>query len=162
MPVFVLRAKANLEGVKRFWVPTQAVWDLDLQQSAGTETRQGVEVDPEAQVEIPNSKNALANLLIKWPGDKNYSYLKLVDVPKLVRQQVDEDTDLVPIAAFECRGLEPVRWNPTGGYCAEASSGVTYDSVGFRDGEDWCEYDEKSGESLFVGKDIEHVFEVHR
>mmetsp|Transcript_1946 Transcript_1946/g.2900 ORF Transcript_1946/g.2900 Transcript_1946/m.2900 type:complete len:81 (+) Transcript_1946:3-245(+) len=65
---------------------------------------------------------------------------------------------MVPIAVFECRGLEPVRWTPTGPYCVQSEGGVEYNEVGFKDDEDWCEYDEKSETSLMVGKKIAHEF----
>ena len=74
--------------------------------------------------------------------------------------QTADDTAMVPMFACECRGMEPCAWDPIGPYSVEAKGGTVYDEVGFRDGDDWCEYDEKSGESLTVGKDIK--YEVRR
>ena len=34
--------------------------------------------------------------------------------------------------------------------------------VEFKDGEDWCEYDEKSGESMMVSKEIQHEFVLYK
>ena len=34
--------------------------------------------------------------------------------------------------------------------------------VGFREGDDWCEYDEKSGESMTVGHEIKYEFRLHK
>ena len=161
MPIFVLMIKAELETVGKFWASEEHVWELDVQQSAGAEIRQGVQIDPDEQVEIPNSNNATANFLLKWPGDRNQSYAKVVKLPTL-RPQTADDTAMVPFAAFECRGMEPVRWIPTGPYCVESPAGVLYEEVGFRDNEDWCEYDDKSGESMMINKDIEHKFVLHR
>ena len=46
-------------------------------------------------------------------------YIKKVELPQLIRAQTADDRKPVPIAAFECRGLEPKRWIPTGPYCVE-------------------------------------------
>ena len=64
MPIFVLMIKAELENVGKFWASEEHVWELDVQQSAGAEIRQGVQIDPDEQVEIPNSNNATANFLL--------------------------------------------------------------------------------------------------
>jgi hypothetical protein len=158
MPTFVLIARAELEGCAKFWVPEGHVWHFDLKQAAGPETREGVEVDPDEEEEVPNAKGATANLLLKFPGDKHASYMKFVPMPALTRAQTAGDTEMVPIAVFECRGMEPIHWTPTGPYCVESEAGVVYDEVGFKDDEDWCDYDEKSGASLMVSKAIAHEF----
>ena len=159
--------KAELEGVAKFWAPSDHVWNLDIKQGAGAEERHGVDVDPGDTLEVPHSKNATANFLIKFPGDKQHSYINVVELKPdkkgpVTRPQTADDTDMVAIAAFECRGCEPVSWNPTGGYCAETADGVLYDDVGFKDAEDWCEYDEKSGESMMIGHKIPHEFVLYR
>ena len=58
--------------------------------------------------------------------------------------------------------MEPVKWDPIGPYCVEAESGTVYNEVGFREGDDWCEYDEKSGESMTVGHEIKYEFRLHK
>ena len=147
----MLQIKAELEGVASFRVPPESVLEIDVKQSAGDEERKGVQVDPEESHEVPNSKNATANFMVKFPGDKAPSTMSLVSLKGLpFRAQTADDTGMVPIAAFECRGMEPTKWHPTGYYVVEALSGTVYDEVGFKDGEDWCEYDEKSGESMMV------------
>lgn len=158
MPTFVLMARADLEGVSKFAVPEDHVWHFDLKQAAGSEERSGVTIDPEEEQEVPNARNATANLLLKFPGDNHASSLKCVRMPEFTRAQTADDTEMVPIAVFECRGLEPTKWTPTGPYYVEVAGGGTYTEVQFLDGEDWCEYDEKSGSSLTVGKDIAHEF----
>ena len=152
----MLQIKAELEGVASFRVPPESVLEIDVKQSAGDEERKGVQVDPEEIHEVPNSKNATANFMVKFPGDKAPSTMSLVSLKGLpFRAQTADDTGMVPIAAFECRGMEPTKWHPTGYYVVEALSGALYDEVGFKDGEDWCEYDEKSGESMMVSNNVE-------
>ena len=80
MPIFVLFAKAELEGVKKLYFPfPSCTWKFDLKQSAGGEERNGVIVDPEEVVELENTKNDTANFVIKFPGDKKQSSIKFLD-----------------------------------------------------------------------------------
>ena len=167
MPIFVLYAKAEMENVAKFWVPEDHVWIFDVKQGAGAEERKNVEINPEEEQEVPNTKNTTANFMLRFDGDKQFSYLKVLkkeELPKKLdlRPQTADDTDMVPIFACECRGMEPVRWSPLGPYCAEGLTGTAFDEVGFRDDEDWCDYDEKSGESMTVNKDIKHEFRLHK
>lgn len=168
MPIFVLYAKADLEGVKKLTYPYPGcTWKCDVKQGAGDEERKGVILDPEEQNELTDGKNGVANFVVKFPGDKKQSSLVFLSPSdkdlekkkvKIRNHQTEDDTDMVPILAMECRGLEPVRWYPTGPYEAEASSGVTYDGVQLDEGDDWCDYDEKSGDNLLVGHEIKYEF----
>ena len=158
----MLQIKAELEGVKSFSVPADHVFELDLKQSAAPETREGVQVDPDEEHEVPNSKNATCNFMVKFPGDKAPSTISLISPKGLaIRPQTADDTGMVPVAAFECRGCEPVKWTPTTGYVAMSLSDQQFE-VEFKDGEDWCEYDEKSGESMMVSKEIQHEFVLYK
>ena len=104
--------------------------------------------------------------VIKFPGDKKQSHLKFIDPSDKelekkkikIRSQTADDTEMVPILAMDCRGLDPIKWHPTGKYEAEAESGVTFDSDILDEGDDWCEYDEKSETSLTVGHQIQYEF----
>lgn len=167
MPIIVLWAKAELDGVKSLTFPFPSCkWTFDVQQAAGPEVREGVIIDPENEDEVENSKNATANFIIKFPGDKKQATLKFLDPSDKdlekkkikIRAQTADDTDMVPILAMDCRGLEPIKWYPTGPYEAMAESDVTFDQVMLNEGDDWCEYDEKSETSLTVGKDIKYEF----
>mmetsp|Transcript_33998 Transcript_33998/g.74607 ORF Transcript_33998/g.74607 Transcript_33998/m.74607 type:complete len:162 (+) Transcript_33998:273-758(+) len=160
MPIFLLMAQVEMEGIKRFWVPADHVWELDIGHPAGEEVRTGVQVDPEAEEEVPNSRTT-ANVLIKFTGEKHPGYLKKVDCPAVKKELTAEDTKPVAIAAFECRGVEPKKWTPTGPYCVESEGGVVFKDVGFKN-EDWCEYDEKNDISLMLGKEIKHEFVLYR
>lgn len=65
MPTFLLRIKADLDGVDKFWVPDDHCWKLDVRQSGGAEERHGVVVDPDEQVEVVRSVWAQARTCIK-------------------------------------------------------------------------------------------------
>jgi hypothetical protein len=164
MPIFVLWAKAELDGVAKFYPTPGTTWTFDVKQGAGSEERNGVVIDPDEEHEVPNTKGTSCNFLIKFPGDKQHSYAKVLapddtSLKKVkIRAQTADDNQMVPLVAFECRGLEPVRWHPVGPYCAETEGGKVYDEVNFVEGDDWCEYDEASETSMTVGTDIEYEF----
>ncbi|KAL1524005.1 hypothetical protein AB1Y20_018920 [Prymnesium parvum] len=162
MPTFVLWAKAELEGLSEFWAPDDHCWVLDVKQGGGAEERKGVVIDPDDWVELTNTKDAKANFVMKFDkGDKQQSYCTVTQIKGLTRHQTADDTGMVPLIAFECRGLEPVKWTPTGPYCAKAGSGTTWEDVDIRT-DDWCEYDEKGDAPVSVGKDIKYEFRLHR
>ena len=164
MPIFVLHLKAELENVAKFWVPEDATWTFDVKQGAGSEERNGIVVDPDEEYDPPNSKAAdkKVNFQLKFPGDKQFSSIRIVKADEkgapATRPQVEDDTGLVPFIAFECRGLEIVRWHPNGPYCVESHSGATHSEVRLDEGDDWCDYDEGSDESMTVGKDVQYEF----
>eukprot|EP00438_Fugacium_kawagutii_P010386 Skav220386 [mRNA] locus=scaffold639:137675:144114:- [translate_table: standard] len=69
MPLIAMFMKAEMEGVERIVFPEEDSWKVDIQQSGGTELREGVTIDPTNEEDIPNSKGT-ANFLIKWDGAK--------------------------------------------------------------------------------------------
>jgi hypothetical protein len=138
-------------------------------QAAGYEERKGVIIDPDEQQEVPNSKGGMANFLIKFPGDKGPSSLRVLSAEEIkadkklkveVRAQTAADTEMVPMIVMECRGMEPIAWHPSGNYVAEAESGTRFEDVKLDQGDDWCEYDEKGGVSMTIGAKI--TYEIRR
>ena len=170
MPIFVLYIHAEIEGVAKFGPVDETTWTFDVKQGGGSDVREGVVIDPEEEREVPESKNASANFMLKFEGDRKFSYLKVLKPGgegwpkslKLKPQTPEDGENMVPIFACECRGMEPVKWTPIGPYYVEGESGTVFDEVGFRDGDDWCDYDEKAETSMTVGKDIKHEFRLHK
>ena len=165
MPTFLLCVKPELEGLVSFEPGEGCDWKLDFKQSAGSEERKGVVVDPQNEEEVPNAKGDTCQLVMKFDKkDKVAATLSVVAVKGVLRAFTSEDTVAVPIAAFECRGLEPIGWTPTGPYVVRTAGGVAY-TVG-AEGEDladdWCDYDEKSGESVSVDASIQFEFRLHK
>ena len=56
MPTFLLCVKPELEGLVSFEPGEGCDWKLDFKQSAGSEERKGVVVDPQNEEEVPNAK----------------------------------------------------------------------------------------------------------
>lgn len=47
------------------------------------------------------------------------------------------------IVTFDCRGIEPVEFDPRSGYIVKCVDGPTFEDVEFEDG-DWTEYDDRN------------------
>lgn len=69
----------------------------------------------------------------------------------------DDSNKFKTVVAFDCRGVEPVDFSPRVGFVAEGEeTGTPFNEVELTTGE-WCDYDEKKGESVGV-YEIEHKF----
>uniref|UniRef100_F6SMN5 CXXC motif containing zinc binding protein n=1 Tax=Xenopus tropicalis TaxID=8364 RepID=F6SMN5_XENTR len=61
------------------------------------------------------------------------------------------------IVEFECRGLEPVDFQPQAGFAAEgAETGTPFSEINLQE-KDWTDYDEKAKESVGI-YEVEHRF----
>lgn len=94
-------------------------------------------------------------------SSKHEAYLNVVDVKGVTRAvgAADSGQAWVPVAAFECRGLEPVGYKPEDEWLATGAGGQKFEGV--TPGEDWADYDEKLGDSVSV-MNFEAKFELHK
>ncbi|XP_056388181.1 CXXC motif containing zinc binding protein isoform X3 [Hyla sarda] len=61
------------------------------------------------------------------------------------------------IVEFECRGLEPVDFQPQAGFAAEgAETGTPFSDINLQE-KDWTDYDEKAKESVGI-YEVTHQF----
>ncbi|XP_053549430.1 CXXC motif containing zinc binding protein isoform X1 [Bombina bombina] len=69
-----------------------------------------------------------------------------------------EDSDTFKtIVEFECRGLEPVDFQPQAGFAAEgAETGTRFNEINLQE-KDWTDYDEKAKESVGI-YEVTHQF----
>ncbi|TMW59661.1 hypothetical protein Poli38472_004730 [Pythium oligandrum] len=161
MVLFVLYVKADLENIDKLVAPAFHQWCIDVKESNGDETREGVVVSEEELLEVDGSRGEV-HFLLKWPGAKKQSQLTVVrDVKKLTRPVTGEDSgEYVPFVGFECRGLEPYAWHPGSGYTVTSAGGTaTFEDVDLAD--DWADYDDEGGQSVGV-YGVEYKFEVHK
>lgn len=166
MPLIAMFMKAEMEGVERIVFPEEDSWKVDIQQSGGTEIREGVTIDPTNEEEIPNSKGT-ANFLIKWDGAKAPSTISMVtpsrstplkdkEVKDKVLHQYSEGGTMQPVGIFDCRGAEPVKWYPIG-LIVETSWG-RFENVDLTDPDGWMECSE-NGDTATVS-DVQFEFRV--
>ncbi|CAE7224008.1 unnamed protein product [Symbiodinium necroappetens] len=166
MPLIAMFVKAEMEGVERLVFPSDETWKLDVQQSGGTEIREGITIDPTNEEEIPNSKGT-ANFLIKWEGAKAPSSISVMtpsrstpikdkDVKDKTLGEYSEGGVMQPVAVFDCRGAEPVKWYPLG-VTVETSWGK-FENVDLSDPDGWMECSE-NGDTATVA-DVQFEFRV--
>nr|CEL68361.1 TPA: C1orf123, related [Neospora caninum Liverpool] len=159
MVVIVLRMKAELENVESVEIPAGHTWVLDVKQPAGEDVRERVTVSESETQEIPNSRGT-ANFLVRWDGSKQTSTLNVQDVKNVTRRTytAEDSGKFVPVVAFECRGVEPVKWYPADGYVVKSKKAT------FRDvelSEDWVDYDQDANLSVGI-YNVEWEFQVLR
>jgi len=165
MVVIVLKMKADLEGVDKIVFPPDHEWMLDVQQSNGTEVRKGITISNAEEFEVQGSRGT-ANFVLKWEGAKAQSSMSIYTPTRagplkgmtLGEYPAAQSGKFHPIAAFECRGLEPISWQPTIGYTIENEKGGKHDNVELAEKE-WCGYDQENDLSVGV-YDLEFQFEV--
>ena len=84
MPIFLLSIKAELDNVASLLPLTDVMWKFDIVNSS-SERKEGITVCPTDELELSGSRGT-ANFVMKWPGDKNESYIKIVHVKKVTTQ----------------------------------------------------------------------------
>eukprot|EP00408_Alexandrium_pacificum_P019360 CAMPEP_0171186568 /NCGR_PEP_ID=MMETSP0790-20130122/16879_1 /TAXON_ID=2925 /ORGANISM="Alexandrium catenella, Strain OF101" /LENGTH=173 /DNA_ID=CAMNT_0011651615 /DNA_START=66 /DNA_END=587 /DNA_ORIENTATION=+ len=154
MPLFGLFMKAELENVARITFPQETDWTLDIQEPSGVDIRERITVNANEEEEIPNSKGK-ANFLVKFEGAKQVSTMSMLTLTRKTELKdfkgvselgvfTAEGGGKVPIAVFDCRGVEPIKWYPVGPFTVETEGGKTFAGVDLTDaiGDGWCEYDE--------------------
>eukprot|EP00877_Chromochloris_zofingiensis_P005867 jgi/Chrzof1/1533/Cz10g11130.t1 len=161
MPVFLLYVKGDLEHVAKITIPQDFRFNIDVQESAGTETRNGVYVTAAEDHELSGSKGT-ANYVMKWAKDsRKEAYINLTEIKGVTRSYTgDDDGKFVPIMGFECRGLDPIAFYPQDQWNVQTTSGKTFEDVDLSDKE-WCDFDEKLGESVGI-YEFESKFELHK
>jgi Eukaryotic protein of unknown function (DUF866) len=164
MPLFFLYIKAELENVGSLQLLPDAPLCLSVQNPLSSKDdperrdkvviSMGDYVDQEA-----DSREPPHHLSITWAGQKKASVGRLLTADECKtalkkkktqapRAMTDEDScQFVPIAALECRGLEPVGFECMGSgvFVVTSTGGVRFeaDQVDLSEG-DWADYDEKN------------------
>ncbi|KAI8895612.1 UPF0587 protein C1orf123 [Globomyces pollinis-pini] len=99
-------------------------------------------------VEMNNSRGT-ANLIMKCNFCKSEGSVDL-EMNTLKPYTIENSGKMQPLIVIEGRGWEPVEWIPTIGFRAEGvESGTVFDEIDLTDLE-WCDYDEKAGESVDI------------
>merc|ERR1712060_398048 len=148
----LLCIKADLNGVKSIKVAgaDSHTWAFQVKNSTSDETK-GCEVCCTDEVELVGSKGT-ANYACRFDGQVKQANLCVIPTLKgiIKAEYTAEDSGkFVPIVGFECRGLEPVGWEPRGGYVVTTEGGTTFENVSL-DEKEWYEYCERSGDSVEI------------
>ena len=84
-----------------------------MKDSTGDDVREGVRVSAADEVELPGSRGS-AHFALKWVRDARHpAHLTLAPVKGVTRAYTAaDDGKWVGVVGMECRGLEPVSWQP--------------------------------------------------
>lgn len=152
---FVLYVKADFDGpVSSLGLEPGCTFEIDVRESGGQEERKGVVIDDTEDHELSGSRGT-AHFAMKWSRDsKHFSTInlerELANVFGRSRGLTKDDHGkFVPLAGFECRGLEPIAWYPKDEFKVQGESGTVWDNVDLSE-QEWFDYDEKSGESVGI------------
>ena len=80
MPEFHLLMKAELENIEMLIPIESNHWKFDIQSSSG-EIRNGITFSENEDFDLEGSRGR-AHFIIKWPGERDQSYMKIVSIKK--------------------------------------------------------------------------------
>lgn len=166
----MLCLKVEGENLGSLSLAKDATFTLDVREGGGTEVRKAVEVSSAQQHELAGSKGT-AHFVMKFDkSSRSEACINILDpstTPALkgvlgpVTGADCEAGRFVAVAAFECRGLEPVGYSPGNDFVIKAAnSSCQWQDVDLSLGE-WTEYDDKAQESVGVYS-IESQFKLHK
>nr|XP_054948603.1 CXXC motif containing zinc binding protein isoform X3 [Pan paniscus] len=82
---------------------------------------------------------------------------EISDKWQYIRLMAEDNENFKTIVEFECRGLEPVDFQPQAGFAAEGvESGTAFSDINLQE-KDWTDYDEKAQESVGI-YEVTHQF----
>lgn len=146
--------QAELTGVGSVAWPEGHRWCCDIQEAGGSEVREKVMISNEEETELQGSKGT-AHFVIRFGGKGSreaYCTVEQAPASKLCKGSYTEGDSgtWVPVVVLECRGMEPVRWHPQGGFTVTSAGeqGTEFPDADLS--EDWCEYDDADDLSLEV------------
>jgi hypothetical protein len=150
MPTFLVKFKAELEGIKQLIPISNNEWRLDIRSSDNdVDVRKDITVSGSDVIALEGSRGE-AHFVMKWPGSKHQSYMKIIDVKNVTGRYASEDSGKwLTILGLECRGIVPTRWIPGSDFIVESDGGHYFESVDLSD-RDWADYDEDNDLSVSI------------
>ncbi|KAJ2159006.1 hypothetical protein GGF46_003339 [Coemansia sp. RSA 552] len=164
MAVIELQFKASLEGLTDL-APNEAagpeegaapyLWHFKVQCGSCREVSENLVTIARTDSSKISGSRGEANLVMRCKGCKREGSMSIMD--EQPRAFTDQDKGFVTMLALDCRGMEPVEFDPCGEWKARGSeSGTVFDDVNLDEGE-WFGYDEEAGEAVSVS-DIKTQF----
>ncbi|GMI13928.1 hypothetical protein TrVE_jg905 [Triparma verrucosa] len=162
MTIFVLEIKAEFENIASVSARPDNEWSIDLKNPLNDyEERKAVTIRASELQEMENEHQAPVNFAVKWEGANKMSTLIIMNAgdkalkgkkkqPSNAPRPVVESETWTPVLAVDCRGVEPSGWNKgEDEFTVESTGGSKFEEgVDFSD--DWCEYCEKSEDSVGI------------
>ena len=125
------------------------------------EQRSGITINVNDLVEVENDHVGAMHYAMRWEGEKKFSTLRILDgsekalagkkkLPSNAPKAITESGVWTNVLAVETRGVEPVDWiKGVDEFTVVSTGGTVYtEEIDFSD--EWCEYCEKSEESVGI------------
>jgi len=149
MPKFQLFLKCELENLSFIAPIPGAVYYIKFQCSNCreiTENNKWNSITSRETSPVSGSRGE-ANLVMKCKGCKREN---CVDIVPLSEKSIllEKSGIFCPIIEIECRGLEPIQFDPRDGFFGEGTSGTKFD-IDLGSG-DWTEYDENTQQGVSI------------
>ncbi|GJD12692.1 UPF0587 protein [Galdieria sulphuraria] len=145
MPIHCLEIKASCSpNVQNLRVENSYIWHLQLQCMQCSEKTGWITVDPSQ--EMARVRSGICHVLLHCRLCGRQCTITILEEPHVY----DKNEEFQQFASFDCRGLEPIDWNPVGtDFIVELNSGVVMRQVSFEEGE-YYDYDENQKEQVFI------------
>uniref|UniRef100_A0A7S2GCS6 DUF866 domain-containing protein n=1 Tax=Octactis speculum TaxID=3111310 RepID=A0A7S2GCS6_9STRA len=85
--------------------------------------------DDEHDLYAAHESKGAAHFIKKWEGDKDQSYLKIVEPKNELKTEYtkENEQEWITVLIIDCRGVEPTHWMPRNDFTIETESGETYE-----------------------------------
>ncbi|XP_029650128.1 CXXC motif containing zinc binding protein [Octopus sinensis] len=157
MGKIALQFKATLENITNICTEGDDFrWYMKVKcANCGETTDRFVYVCLEESAPLKGGRGS-ANLVLKCHLCSRENSISIIK-ESLGKYTIDNDNQFVSMVTFECRGIEPVDYQPTCGFVGESSESTTqFKEITFAEG-DWTDYDENASVSVGI-YDLEHRF----
>ena len=157
-----LQLKATLDNVTDFHVqsPDEFIWYLKFNcTKCHTQSDKYHDVTLQESSSIAGSRGE-ANFLMKCKFCSQEGNLNIEPGKGTVNYTADDSDGhaFKTIVVFECRGIEPVDWQPGDGWaCQGIESNTKFNQIDLSDDKEWMDYDEKAKQAVGIN-DFEFKF----
>ncbi|CAO3675053.1 unnamed protein product [Umbelopsis ramanniana] len=140
--------KAELENVTDLQPVPDFEWHFKIECSGCHEVDDNwITMNAQDEFDVSGSK-ATANLVMKCKFCRREASASFSG--PFGSYEIEQVNKFVKMAVLDCRGMEPVGFDPRAGWTAlGAESGTKFDDIDLTEG-DWADYDEKAGEPVGI------------
>ncbi|BES93087.1 Eukaryotic protein of unknown function (DUF866) [Nesidiocoris tenuis] len=162
MVKIALSLTAEVENIVELYTSPEYEWNLKLQCTNCNEVDDKWHaISPDEQVQGKGGPGSF-NYQMKCKFCSNVSTIDVVrDSIKHLKSNDNDLMEKQPIVVFDCRGVEPVAFDPQSDWIAKSVGGYTFESVDFSEdenGDAWFGYDDTAKVSVSV-TDLKSSFE---
>ncbi|GJQ14667.1 hypothetical protein GpartN1_g7039.t1 [Galdieria partita] len=145
MPIYCLEIKALCSpNIQKVTVENSYIWHLQLQCMHCSEKTGWIAIDPSQ--EMTRVRSGVCHVLLHCRFCSRQCTITVLEESHVY----DNKEEFQPFASFDCRGLEPVDWNPIGDeFILQLNSGVLMRQVSLEEGE-YYDYDENEKEEVSI------------